>query len=68
MNEEDFIEVKRSSLSPAAQNLIEAHHQLYLALECMRHTESTKQEDFDKLIGIYISLDEFMHDVYHVYD
>lgn len=35
-----------------------ASHELYCVLEEMRHTPSTKQEDFDKLADIYVRLND----------
>lgn len=38
--------------------MVMASHELYCVLEEMRHTPSTKQEDFDKLTDIYGQLSD----------
>lgn len=39
-------------------HMVMASHELYCVLEEMRHTPSTKQEDFDKLVDIYGQLSD----------
>ena len=37
-------------------NMVMASHEIYCALERMRHTPCVKQEDFEKLVDIYNQL------------
>lgn len=37
-------------------DILLGQHQIYCALEHMRHTPCTKQEDFEKLVDIYLQL------------
>lgn len=43
--------------------MVMASHELYCVLEEMRHTPSTKQEDFDKLADIYGQLSDLSNKI-----
>lgn len=44
-------------------NLIEASHNIHIALDRMQNTPCATREDFEKLIGIYSDLADFMEEI-----